>query len=369
MGRKYSFICLIKLFFIFSLSCSKDKIEYILQEKQIWENKREVIVQKLLTIGSDDLEEPNYLFSNITDIATDKDNNVYVLDHINCKAAKFTSSGKFLRNYGYGKGQGPGQFQFPTNLCIDSHGNVFISDANQRRISIFDPSNKFIKSFNTEKNTKPLNDMIAYKDSLLFIGVSLFNFSGLWKDGIFQMYSLPSGKYVGSIGGSDWFKKNWKILGGANTICINKANDNIIVSHTLPYQIEVFSKDGSLLRRFGRKTSFFEKILYDPNNKSLTLSSGASICMTCLPDGKIVNVIRHVSKLYKTFPFFDIKRYFDFFDEYGNYLITIPEEKFGIHGKYNLTMASDSQGNIWLSFVEPYPHIAKFKIEFREKKS
>ena len=44
------------------------------------------------------------------------------------------------------------------------------------------------------------------------------------------------------------------------------------------------------------------------------------------------------------------------------------EEKFGIEKKYNLKMASDNQGNIWLSFAEPFPHIAKFSIQFKDKK-
>lgn len=353
---------------IFSFCCSEDKIEYNLQKEPLWKNKKEIIIQKLLTIGSNDLDNPNYLFGHVRDIAIDKDDNVYVLDNINYKASKFTPDGKFIRNYSHGKGQGPGEFQSVANICVDNSNNIYISDDKQRRIVVFDSSNRFIKNFRTEKNIRPLSDLIAYKDSLLFVGIQTRQFGVLWKGGLFQMYSLPDGNYVGSIGRSDWLRKNWKIFLGTNSICINKKNDNIIISHTCPYEIEVFSKEGSLLRRFGRIDSSFGKVLYDPDNKDLMLAAGASLCMTCLPDGKIVNVIRHGREL-KIPPYSDYIRYFDFFDDHGNYLITVPEEKFGIHEKYSLKMASDREGNIWLSFVEPYPYIAKFKIEFKNKQT
>ncbi|MEW6456971.1 MAG: hypothetical protein AB1410_09710 [Acidobacteriota bacterium] len=368
--RKFKFISFIQivcvfLSFVIIIYCSKEKTKYVLNEKPIWENKVDVIIHKILTIGTDDFGNPEYLFGFISDIAIDKENNVFILDHVNFKVSKYNSNGVFIKNYGYGKGQGPGEFGSPANLCVDNRGNVYVSDSSYRRISIFDPMNIFIKSFRTEKNTIPLNDIAVFKNSILFVGISQLNFWNKELDGIFQMYSLPEGNYVGSMGRSDWLKKNWRILTGADTICINKKNDGIVISHASPYEIEVFSKDSRLLRRFGRKTEFFHKVLSDPNNKKspLSLSEGGSLCMTCLPDGKIVNVIRH------TYPSLDIERFFDIFDMHGNYLITIPEKKFGVQGKYNLKIESDSKGYIWLNFVEPYPHIAKFKIEFREKKS
>jgi hypothetical protein len=360
---------LIKIFFVFFLivpfysSCSEGKTSYIHQEKPIWENKRDIIFKKLITLGTDDIDKSDYFFGHITDISLDNNNNIYVLDYRNYKASKFTNKGEFIRSYGNGKGQGPGEFQFPVDICSDSHGNVYISDMKLRRINVFDSKGKFITSFKTEK-IAPLYDMITYKDSILFVGVDPRNITSKnWKGGIFQMYSLPEGKLSGSIGKS-WIDENTKTHIGSNSISINRSNNNIIVSYSLPYLIEMYSEDLSLLKSFGRKDSFFGEIIY--NRFKTAISSGSSLRMVCLPDGKIINVIRHIIKSSGNER--EIRLDLDFFDENGVYLMTISANKLGAKETSDLTeIVSDSEGNIWISFEEPYPHVSKFKIEFVDK--
>jgi hypothetical protein len=149
---------------------------------------------------------------------------------------------------------------------------------------------------------------------------------------------------------------------GANSISINRANDNIFISYSLPYLIEIYSGDGSLVRRFGRKTTFFGEIRF--NRYGTPTSCGSSLRITCLPDGKIVNVIRRSIKLPNNQ--YEYRSYLDFFDKDGIYLITVSAKEFGIQSQSDLTeFTSDSQGNIWMNFDYPYPHITKFKMEFR----
>lgn len=348
------YLCILSFTF-----CSKDK-NFLLQDKPLWENKKEINIQELLSIGTDDLAKPNTIFGGINDIAVDKDNNIYILDFVNYKVAKFDLKGQFIRNYGLGRGQGPGEFQFPTSVCVDFSGNVYICDSTQRKISVFDPSNKLINIIRTEKFVKPLNGMAVYNNSTLYVGADVSRSD--WNDGMFLIYSLPEGKYMGSIGDLDWFKKNRGVLAGANNIVIDYAKEIIIISHSNPYQIDVYSKKGKLLKCFGRKTSFFDNILYDARKNKI--ADGATLRTTCLPNGIIVNIIRHLVILPNDTI---IIRYFDFFDTNGNYLMTVPEKEFGIEGRYNLAMTSDSLGNIWLSYQNPYPHVSKFKVEFKDK--
>ena len=54
---------------------------------------------------------------------------------------KFTKDGKFIKTWGR-KGSGPGEFDIPHALAIDSRGRLFVGDRNNNRIQIFDQDGK-----------------------------------------------------------------------------------------------------------------------------------------------------------------------------------------------------------------------------------
>ena len=360
---KSSFLLLFISLTILSCSSSED---LILQGESLWQNKKKVIIQELITIGSNDFDKQDYIFGSINDLAVDSSGNIYVLDAMNLRATKFSTEGKFIRTFGNGRGQGPGEFARPLDICVDRNDNVYISDYEQRKISVFNSSNIVIQTFKTEQNTIPIYDLEISEDLLLYVGVDPRQIGrGRSKNGIFQIYSLPEGKYFGTIGKSDWFKQNPNIMTASNSISINKVNGNIVVSHSCPYEIEMFSKNGDLIKRFGRKTSFFDNFLMEESNNNIGVSGGASFFVAWLPDGTIMNVIRHYER-FKNKPS-KSTRYFDFFDDKGNYLITVNQEEFGIYVSYNVAIAVDNQGYIWVSFIEPHPQIKRFKIEFVDK--
>jgi hypothetical protein len=61
----------------------------------------------------------------------------------NARVVKFDKNGKFLKTWGK-KGMGPGEFDVPHTIALDSRGRVFVGDRQNNRIQIFDQDGKFI---------------------------------------------------------------------------------------------------------------------------------------------------------------------------------------------------------------------------------
>jgi sugar lactone lactonase YvrE len=86
--------------------------------------------------GPDTFHEPNAVL-----IAPNGD--IFVADgHMpgqgNARVVQFNRDGRFIRQWG-GHGSGPGQFEMPHALAMDSKGRLFVGDRGNNRIQIFDP--------------------------------------------------------------------------------------------------------------------------------------------------------------------------------------------------------------------------------------
>jgi hypothetical protein len=95
--------------------------------------------------------EPQNLFAPI---AVSADGKVYVADRGNNRVEVFSSSGKFIRQFG-SHGFGSGQFLAIWGLAVDLAGNVYVTDGQQGTISKFSPAGHFEWSFGGTTATNP----------------------------------------------------------------------------------------------------------------------------------------------------------------------------------------------------------------------
>ena len=86
-------------------------------------------------------------FDQPTDVAIAPDGSFYVSDgYGNSRVAKFSPEGHFLFAWG-SKGHQPGELHLPHGIELDSAGNVYVADRENRRIQIFDPNGQFLKEW------------------------------------------------------------------------------------------------------------------------------------------------------------------------------------------------------------------------------
>ena len=89
-------------------------------------------------------------FNLPTDIATAPDGSMFMTDgYGNARVHKFSADGTYLFSWGE-PGNGPGQFNLPHGVWIDSRGRVLVADRENDRVQIFDQSGKLLNIWGTE---------------------------------------------------------------------------------------------------------------------------------------------------------------------------------------------------------------------------
>lgn len=85
-------------------------------------------------------------FAKPTNVALDKDWNVYVTDTLNNRIQMFDADGKFISMFGKG-GDAPGTFQRPKGIAVDCDGHIWVADAGQDNVQIFDKEGHLLAWF------------------------------------------------------------------------------------------------------------------------------------------------------------------------------------------------------------------------------
>ncbi len=81
----------------------------------------------------------------------------------NARIVKFSKDGKFIKEWGK-KGSGPGEFDTPHSMAMDSRGRLFVADRGNSRIQIFDQDGKFVDQW--KQFGRPSGIFISKDDTL-----------------------------------------------------------------------------------------------------------------------------------------------------------------------------------------------------------
>jgi streptogramin lyase len=109
--------------------------------------------------------EPDFFFQP-NDVLVTRNGEIYVAcGHGQGKSEilKFSKDGKLIKRWGQ-TGTGPGEFDQPHALALDSQGRLFVGDRNNNRIQIFDPDGKFLEEW--KQFSRPSGIYIDRKDTI-----------------------------------------------------------------------------------------------------------------------------------------------------------------------------------------------------------
>lgn len=155
----------------------------------------------LLTLGkAGGAAEPDYFYQP-NDVLVAPNGDIFVAEGhggANARIFKFSKDGKLIKTFGK-KGSGPGEFEQPHALAMDSQGRLFVGDRSNNRVQILDQEGKFIAEWKQFSRPSGLfidkNDILYSADSE---SESVSRNHDGWKRGI-RVGSAKDGKITAFI--------------------------------------------------------------------------------------------------------------------------------------------------------------------------
>jgi len=198
-----------------------------------------------------EIKEPEGVYFNkITDIASDSQNNIYILDRKEKGLYKFSEEGKFQKKIGR-YGRGPGEFERPISVFIDDKDNIYILDSQNRRVEVFKNNGNFTKSIKLNRYPNGGTNSIAVDENRNFYIAGFYSDENV----VLCKYS-PTGEFLKALplpiidyNGIEIrkFNKihvNRNLAGGS--LCFDKKN-RIYFSYKWPYKICIIENEEIIL--------------------------------------------------------------------------------------------------------------------------
>ena len=331
-----------------SYKTMEDSIKTRISSKEKWEGKKSIQFNFLKKLGTDDYDKENYVLGVITDIKVDRDGNIYILDRDNIRVQKYSKDGEYLKSFGGTPGMGPGDLNQPRRFTLDNHLNIYINDLSPPRVVMFDATGKFVKSFILRHYP---GDLIAGSNDDLYVS-EIYSSGKYW----IHRYKITSGQKEKDFCEKDSDDTLVKRSDYSGYLALDK-NGALFFSFPWPYIIKQYSRENELLQSFTRKASFVKSPF--TKGRAVGLRSRA-VDLIYLPTGIIINICIASQKNGET------NFYFDYFDENGDWLLTIPSTEIDPEWQ-GRAVACDLESNIYLDFSEPYPHVKKYSMKIVEK--
>jgi DNA-binding beta-propeller fold protein YncE len=189
-------------------------------------------------------------FRRVAGIALNPETHIlYAVDTAGHKVVAFNREGKKLFEFGR-RGNGDGEFNFPTNISVDREGTLYVTDSMNFRVEVFDPQGRFKTKFGSLGNT--LGSFSKPK------GVAIDQHGHIYVvDGLYDTVQIfdQEGRLLLNFGSSGTDEGKFWLPSGIAA----DAQDRIYVADTYNHRVQVFqflknsSGDGAVPTADGEK--------------------------------------------------------------------------------------------------------------------
>ena len=112
---------------------------------------------------------PMMAFDGPADVFIHNNGDIYVADgYRNFRVVQFNSEGEFIRIYGGTMGDGPGEFNIPHAVVVDSRDRVIIADAQNGRIQVFNQDGRLLEQW-YDFPSNPRGSMFIDQDDTIYV--------------------------------------------------------------------------------------------------------------------------------------------------------------------------------------------------------
>lgn len=198
--------------------------------------------ERISEIGVSEGDE-NYIFGSINDVEVDKWGNIYVLDQKMSRVMKFDEKGRLIHKFGK-KGQGPGEFEFPEAMVLDSERMIYVLSSG--KVLEFDENGRFIHQFTI--NFYGIDIAIDAEGNLILLGPSENKIFHVYDKRGNHLYSFGEGFEIPEVfskfKGSRLFKlpiRLWAI------------ENEIYILNPYRYEIHIY-RDAKFIKKLSKDT-------------------------------------------------------------------------------------------------------------------
>lgn len=176
-------------------------------------------------------------------IVSDGGDKVYVSDFTLSSVLVFDFINRTSDHIGSGKGDETIYLDQPAGLALDRGNNLYVCESTAKRISVFSPGEKLLRTMDISKHAKqPVGLAIDHERNRLLVGdvraqvVLVFDLNGELK--------LTIGKEGGGdADGAFLFPAMMAVM----------RNGNIVVADSMNARVQMFDPDGKFIRKFGSR--------------------------------------------------------------------------------------------------------------------
>jgi len=237
---------------------NRDGITFVHNTAAAWGDEQKMRLELVKVIGGPETTDKNLTFHKPTDLALDTQGNLYVADSGNARIQKLTPDGDFVASFGR-KGQGPGEFQFLDGLFVDETGKIYFTDKGTNAVKILSPEGK-------ELGTGPSGRMIG-KMALLSSGDLVLGTSSRNSNSLLSVLD-PAGEVKSELGQHESYEDEDSYRYFNRIAFTSDGSDNIYVAYAARNKIERYSASGELKLSVNRPLNFpiSQEITYEEHS-------------------------------------------------------------------------------------------------------